>query len=269
MDDEDGRQGRRGGASVSITDDASASSSWARSCPSSEEAAYVWLRLLDMHQIEGATLTSNTASKHWLTRTEFLRISNSLVRLDGYRKDVEMTRILDVLDNKNKDRITLPDFQKGVEKTPFCRMLVKEVMSPNPSNPVAVSTVYMKSEKDNMADEDARDRDPVRGAGSADHLMYENGFTFTVPESYDFERSTEENYSLDGPLRPHLSSHARPVESTMITHRSESPFTGIYKEVRAQRDYSYHGLYTFERQRWQDACIRKSVLLGRDQMVSG
>jgi len=55
---------------------------------------------------------------------------------------------------------------------------------------------------------------------------------FVVPETYDFEKSSEANYASP-----------------------DTPFVGRFKHIRAQLDYSYHKRYCVERQLLQDLLI--------------
>ncbi|CAD7931923.1 unnamed protein product [Amoebophrya sp. A120] len=76
---------------------------------------------------------------------------------------------------------------------------------------------------------------------------------YTIPENYDFSKSTEENYSV-----PHDSDNVPPGGNKTNTNK----FVGPFKQIRQTlMDYSYHGAYCESRQHWQDNCIRKSVLL--------
>lgn len=57
-----------------------------------------------------------------------------------------------------------------------------------------------------------------------------------IPANYDYQRSTNDNYSVDG-----------------------LNFYGDFAEIRAHLDYSYHVNYTQERQKWQDHAIRSVI----------
>ena len=57
-------------------------------------------------------------------------------------------------------------------------------------------------------------------------------FQFAIPETYDFEKSSEANYASP-----------------------DTPFVGKFKHFRAQLDYSYHKRYCVERQLLQDLLI--------------
>jgi hypothetical protein len=58
---------------------------------------------------------------------------------------------------------------------------------------------------------------------------------FCVPAGYDFSKSTQENYA----------------------NSNSEEFFGDFAKYRARMDRTYHGNYTQERQRWQDAVIKR------------
>lgn len=59
---------------------------------------------------------------------------------------------------------------------------------------------------------------------------------FSVPRSYDFSKSTNENYQVN-PWLPN------------------PPFIGPFAHIRENLDYDYHVRYTAEREAWQDSAI--------------
>eukprot|EP00928_Gymnodinium_smaydae_P038581 TRINITY_DN26589_c0_g1_i1.p1 TRINITY_DN26589_c0_g1~~TRINITY_DN26589_c0_g1_i1.p1 ORF type:complete len:740 (+),score=96.35 TRINITY_DN26589_c0_g1_i1:33-2222(+) len=65
-----------------------------------------------------------------------------------------------------------------------------------------------------------------------------NASDFNTPASYDFTKSTSENYKLE----------------------STTEFTQIYAKFRAKIDYSYHNNYTLARQAWQDHAISSIIV---------
>lgn len=65
-------------------------------------------------------------------------------------------------------------------------------------------------------------------------LSFKDG-EWEVPKGYDFTKSTQENYTT-----PNLE-------------KESCRFHGEYTDVRATRDFNYHGMYTRERQLFQGA----------------
>ena len=63
-----------------------------------------------------------------------------------------------------------------------------------------------------------------------------NTIEFTIPDTYDTTKSTNDNYKSDDML-----------------------FFGEYADIRETRDYNYHVNYTKERQLWQNAVIQSVV----------
>ena len=69
-------------------------------------------------------------------------------------------------------------------------------------------------------------------------FLRENGIPLTIKSDYDFNKSTEDNYSIDNPIGEHV-------------------FVGKYKDYRSKLDYTYHSVYCKERQLLQDKIIEK------------
>eukprot|EP00301_Raphidiophrys_heterophryoidea_P004073 c11801_g1_i2.p1 GENE.c11801_g1_i2~~c11801_g1_i2.p1 ORF type:complete len:202 (-),score=53.81 c11801_g1_i2:975-1550(-) len=67
----------------------------------------------------------------------------------------------------------------------------------------------------------------------AQAIAVTKGMKFKVPDTFDFEKSTNDNYKADASVG----------------------FAPTYADIRETRDYSYHTHYTMERQKWQDSVI--------------
>eukprot|EP00403_Amphidinium_massartii_P000683 CAMPEP_0178377404 /NCGR_PEP_ID=MMETSP0689_2-20121128/3901_1 /TAXON_ID=160604 /ORGANISM="Amphidinium massartii, Strain CS-259" /LENGTH=693 /DNA_ID=CAMNT_0019997457 /DNA_START=134 /DNA_END=2211 /DNA_ORIENTATION=- len=85
--------------------------------------------------------------------------------------------------------------------------------------------------------------DAVRGGPASIALKnfvtrYRQGlhFGFIVDEEYDYSKTTNDNYGI-----------------------STKEFHGDFKDIRQERDYSYHVNYSERRQRWQDRAIKSVV----------
>ena len=68
--------------------------------------------------------------------------------------------------------------------------------------------------------------------------------SFTMKENYDFTKSTNENYVFQPP--PDAGDDFQ-------------EFFGSFADIRATRDYKWHGNYTKERQLWQDRAVKNCV----------
>ena len=89
-----------------------------------------------------------------------------------------------------------------------------------------------------------------------------NEFVFKVPTTYDYQKSTEDNYKA--PL-DNVCFYCRKYfgfSTYILSSFFTQGFCGQNVEIRKRLDYSYHSNYTIDRQIWQDELIAKSVLLG-------
>eukprot|EP00298_Acanthocystis_sp_HF-20_P005596 c15711_g1_i2.p1 GENE.c15711_g1_i2~~c15711_g1_i2.p1 ORF type:complete len:635 (+),score=256.67 c15711_g1_i2:44-1948(+) len=66
---------------------------------------------------------------------------------------------------------------------------------------------------------------------------------FTIPNDYDYRKTTNENYKLE----------------------SKDIFFGEYQNIRKTLDYNYHSNYIEKRQIWQDAAIRSVAIKTEEQ----
>ena len=64
---------------------------------------------------------------------------------------------------------------------------------------------------------------------------------FEIKQNYDFTKSTNDNYAFE------------PVPGC------DEKFFGDFKDIRATRDYNWHGNYTMERQLWQDRAVKSCL----------
>ncbi|CAK0905347.1 unnamed protein product, partial [Prorocentrum cordatum] len=67
-------------------------------------------------------------------------------------------------------------------------------------------------------------------------------YGFTVPDDFDYSRSTSDNYRVDTREFAHEFAH-----------------------LRRRLDFGYHSNYTMERQRWQDEAIKSAVVRSSQQ----
>jgi len=67
-------------------------------------------------------------------------------------------------------------------------------------------------------------------------------YGFAVPSTFDYSKSTSENYRVDG-----------------------KEFADEFAHLRRELDYKYHSNYTMERQRWQDGAIKSAVVRSSQQ----
>ena len=73
------------------------------------------------------------------------------------------------------------------------------------------------------------------------------GSVMTIPDSFDYLRSTEDNYGFSATG----GSRAEPQQQ----EQEQPQFVGKYKEQRAVLDYDFHRFYTTERQLFHDRMI--------------
>lgn len=70
---------------------------------------------------------------------------------------------------------------------------------------------------------------------------------FETKKDYDFSKSTNENYAF----------HAPSASETDSGHHEK--FFGEFSDIRASRDYRWHGNYIRERQLWQDRVVKSCL----------
>ncbi len=82
---------------------------------------------------------------------------------------------------------------------------------------------------------------------------------FDIPSHYDYNKSTEENYAVKD-ISFCSEEEEGKIETTENVRRSARLchyFVGKYALERKQMDYTYHKIYTPERQEYQDKLVDK------------
>jgi len=93
---------------------------------------------------------------------------------------------------------------------------------------------------------------------------------FQVSDEYDYSKSTAENYSQPQSERANNSNVrlSNILQNISLEESGSRLHVGDYVEIRKSRDYSYHPIYTRDRQVLQDRLIRDVVCGSREPQKS-